>query len=83
MKAWIWLRVAAVLQALGTAFHTLATARGTASRGPREQAVFDAMQAFHFDLMGVSRSHWDFYRGLRVLHHRDLCGFGRADLAAE
>ncbi len=63
MKHWIWLRAAAVLQALGTVFHTMATARGAASHGPREQAVLDAMQEFHFDIMGSSRTVWDFYRG--------------------
>ncbi len=67
MKHWIWLRVAAVLQALGTVLHTLATASGTASGsatpGPQERAVLDAMRGFHFDIMGSSRSVSDFYRG--------------------
>jgi hypothetical protein len=66
MKHWIWLRVAAVLQALGTILHTIATASGTASGsstpGVREQAVLEAMRGFHFDIMGSSRSVWDFYR---------------------
>ncbi|MBV8055361.1 MAG: hypothetical protein JO071_09000 [Deltaproteobacteria bacterium] len=67
MKHWIWLRVAAILQALGTILHTIATASGTASGsatpGAREQAVLEAMRGFHFDIMGSSRSVWDFYRG--------------------
>src|SRR5215469_4600885 len=67
MKYWIWLRVAAVLQALGTVFHTIATASGTASgtATPRsqERAVLEAMRDFHFDIMGSSRTVWDFYRG--------------------
>lgn len=62
MKPWIWLRIAAVLQALGTVGHNLATLNPP-SRGPQEQAMFDAMQAFRFDVMGSNRSHWDFYRG--------------------
>src|SRR5215472_5089601 len=67
MKYWIWLRVAAVLQALGTVLHTMATASGTASGSaapaPQEQAVLAAMHGFHFDIMGSSRNVWDFYRG--------------------
>jgi hypothetical protein len=67
MKRWTWLRLAAVLQALGTILHTLATASGTASGsripGSQEQAVLDAMRGFHFDIMSSSRSVWDFYRG--------------------
>jgi len=58
---------AAVLQALGTILHTMATASGTASGsatpGSREKAVLEAMRGFHFDIMGSSRSAWDFYRG--------------------
>jgi hypothetical protein len=67
MKHWMWLKVAAVLQALGTIFHTLATAGGTASGsstpGVRERAVLQAMHDFRFDIMGSSRSVWEFYRG--------------------
>ncbi|MBV8360037.1 MAG: hypothetical protein JO212_09060 [Acetobacteraceae bacterium] len=67
MKQWTWLKVAAVLQALGTILHTIATASGTASGsstpGAREQALLEAMRSFHFDIMGSSRSVWDFYRG--------------------
>jgi hypothetical protein len=67
MKHWIWLRVAAVLQAVGTVLHTLATVSGTASGsatpGPEEQAVLAAMHGFHFTIMGSSRSVYDFYRG--------------------
>src|SRR5262249_14983167 len=67
MRCWIWLRIAAVLQALGTISHTMATSSGTASGsatpGSQERSVFDAMRGFHFDIMGSSRSVWDFYRG--------------------
>jgi len=70
MNHWIWLRVAAVLQALGTTLHTIATATGTASGSAtpssREQAVLEAMRGFHFDIMGASRSVWDFYRGYEI-----------------
>ena len=63
MKPWIWLRVAAVLQALGTVGHTLETASTKPAHGPGEQAVFDAMRGFTFEIMGSTRSTWDFYRG--------------------
>jgi hypothetical protein len=36
------------------------------SRGPAEQAVFAAMQSFQFQIAGVTRSHWDFYRGYEL-----------------
>ena len=28
--------------------------------------MFGAMQSFHFQIMGASRSHWDFYRGYEL-----------------
>ncbi|HYB91510.1 MAG TPA: hypothetical protein VEC38_10730 [Candidatus Binataceae bacterium] len=62
MNPRIWLRVAAVLQALGIVGHTIASSK-TTGRGPQEQAVFDAMRAFHFQIMGSSRTYWDFMRG--------------------
>ena len=65
MKSWIWLRIAAALQALGTVLHTIATS-DPPSRRPGGEAVFGAMQTFHFNIMGVSRSHWDFYRGYEL-----------------
>src|SRR5262245_26834037 len=63
MKPWMWLRIAAVLQAVGTVGHTIATASTAPTHGPGEQAVFDAMRAFRFEIMGSTRSTWDFYRG--------------------
>src|SRR5579863_3169502 len=63
MKPWIWLRIAAALQALGTVGHNLATLSTKATHGPQEQAVFDAMKSFTFVIMGSVRSTWDFYRG--------------------
>jgi uncharacterized MAPEG superfamily protein len=65
MKPWIWMRIAAVLQGIGTVLHTIASQYST-SRGPGEQAVFDAMRSFRFDIMGANRSHWDFYNGYEV-----------------
>ena len=65
MKPWIWLRVAAALQGLGAVLHTIAS-MDSPSRGPAEAAVFGAMQSFHFQIMGATRSHWDFYRGYEL-----------------
>jgi hypothetical protein len=65
MKPWLWLRVAAVLQGIGTVLHTIATTFRP-NNGPGEAAVFSAMQAFHFQIMGATRSHWDFYRGYEL-----------------
>lgn len=65
-KPWIWLRVAAALQAFFAVGHTLGGTPRTAMRGAQEQALFTAMQTFHFDAMGANRSHWDFYRGFSL-----------------
>ena len=63
MKPKIWLRIAAGLQAFGTLGHNLATLSTKPTHGAPEQAVFDAMRGFQFDIMGSTRSTWDFYRG--------------------
>jgi hypothetical protein len=63
MKPKIWLRIAAGLQAVGTVGHNLATLSTQPTHGAREEAVFDAMRGFQFDIMGSTRSTWDFYRG--------------------
>ena len=39
MRSWIWLRIAAALQVLGTVGHTVATASTKPMHGPPEQAV--------------------------------------------
>ena len=65
MKPWNWLRMGASLQALGAVLHTIAS-MDSPSRGPAEEAVFAAMQSFHFQIAGVNRSHWDFYRGYEL-----------------
>jgi len=59
----LWLRIAAALQALGVVGHNLATLSTTPMHGPQEQAVFDTMRGFRFEMMGSMRSTWDFYRG--------------------
>jgi peptidoglycan/LPS O-acetylase OafA/YrhL len=67
MKPWVWLRIAAVLQALGIVGHNLATLSTKPMHGPAEQAVFDAMRGFQFNIMGSTRSNWDFYRGYQFM----------------
>ncbi len=63
MKPWILLRIAAALQAFGVVGHNLETLSTKPTHGPQEQAVFDAMRGFQFEIMGATRSTWDFYRG--------------------
>lgn len=65
MKPWTWLRIGAALQGLGAVLHTISS-MDAPSRGPAEQAVFAAMQSFHFPIAGVIRSHWDFYLGYEL-----------------
>ena len=65
MKPWIWLRVASFLQALGTVAHTMSIFYSP-SRGPGEAAVFNVMRAYRFDIVGLTRSHWDFYQGYQL-----------------
>lgn len=63
MKAVTLLRTAFGL----SLFFCLAHTFGTVSSGVRdagEQAVLDAMKAYRFDAMGVTRTVWDFYYGL-------------------
>ena len=63
MRASIWLRTLAVVMLLFAVGHTLGTASPKVTRGPLEAALFAAMQGYRFPVMGVERSHWDFYRG--------------------
>lgn len=66
MKPSILLRIAAALTFLFCAGHTY-RALDPSSRGPEEAAVFMAMQAYPFNIMGFRRTHWDFYRGFSLL----------------
>jgi len=66
MKPAILLRVASVLTLIFCAGHTYG-ALGAALRDPEQAAVFMAMQAFPFEIMGARRTHWDFYRGFSLL----------------
>src|SRR3989442_6527729 len=66
MKPAILLRVASVLTLIFCAGHTYG-ALGASLRDPEQAAVFMAMQAFPFEIMGARRTHWDFYRGVTLL----------------
>lgn len=57
------LRIAAVIYALFTLGHTMGAMLGDTRRGPRQAELFAAMRTYTFDVQGVSRSYWDFYRG--------------------
>ena len=65
-KQSILLRTASALTLIFCAGHTYGTLDNTA-HGPEEAAVFMAMQAFPFTIMGFRRTHWDFYRGFSLL----------------
>ena len=57
------LRIAAVIYALFTLGHTMGAMLGDTHRGARQAEVFTAMRNYTFDVQGVTRSYWDFYRG--------------------
>ncbi len=63
MKATIWLRVAAVLTLIHSILHTVGGVFGKTPAGPASVALA-AMQANHFLFMGVTRTFWDFSRGM-------------------
>ena len=66
MKPSVLLRAASVLTLIFCAGHTYGTL-GPSSVDPEQAAVFMAMQAFPFEIMGARRTHWDFYRGFSLL----------------
>ena len=70
-KQTILLRVASALTLIFCAGHTY-RALDPSSRGPEEAAVFMAMQAFPFSIMGFRRTHWDFYQGFSLLFSATL-----------
>ena len=60
----ILLRIASVVFALYTAGHSFgAMIKDPGTGGPAKQAVLGAMRAYHENVMGSSRSYWDFYKG--------------------
>jgi len=66
MKPPVLLRTASVLTLIFCAGHTYGTL-GSSSVDPEQAAVYMAMQAYPFEIMGARRTHWQFYRGFSLL----------------
>ena len=64
-KSWIWLRVASVITLLYCAGHTTGMP-WTPALGPRETALLAEMNAARFDVVGATRTYWDFYVGFGI-----------------
>lgn len=65
MKPSTWMRVASGLMAFFAVGHTVGHFRGP-SRGVQNDFVVAAMKSAHFDVMGSSRTYWDFYQGFSM-----------------
>jgi hypothetical protein len=65
LRPTIFLRVASVLTLLYFAGHTSGIP-WTPVQGPGEMAVVEAMKSQHFEVVGVTRTFWDFYYGFGV-----------------
>ncbi len=65
MKPSIWLRAASGLMAIFAVGHTMGHFKGP-SRGTQNDIVVAAMKSVHFDVMGSSRTYWDFYQGFSL-----------------
>jgi hypothetical protein len=63
VRAAVWLRVASVLTFAHAALHTVGGVFGKVAPGAEQTAV-DAMKGNAFLAMGVTRTMWDFYRGM-------------------
>ena len=63
MRTVLFLRIASVLTLIHAALHTIGGVFGGAAPGV-QQAVVTAMQVNQFQVMGVTRTFWDFHMGL-------------------
>jgi hypothetical protein len=63
MRTVLFLRIASVLTFIHAALHTIGGVFGGAAPGAQQAAV-TAMQINQFQVMGVTRTFWDFYMGL-------------------
>lgn len=63
MRPTPWLRAASILTLFHSITHTIGGVFGAPSEGAQQTAV-DAMKTNLFPLMGVTRSMWEFYRGM-------------------
>ena len=62
MRTTLFLRIASVLTFIHAALHTIGGVFGKVAPGP-EQVAVSAMQVNQFQVMGVTRTFWDFYIG--------------------
>lgn len=63
MQPMIWLRAASILTLIHSILHTVGGVFGEVPSGPAETAAA-AMKVNTFVTMGVTRSYWQFYRGM-------------------
>lgn len=63
MKAAVYLRIASVLTLVHAILHTVGGVFGKVKEGPESLAAA-AMQANEFVVLGVTRTFWQFYRGM-------------------
>ncbi len=66
MKTSTFLRIASVITFLYFAGHTSGVP-WTPGEGPAEMAVIEAMKANRFEVIGSSRTYWDFYFGFGLI----------------
>ena len=65
-KAWMWLRIASVVNGLFAVGHGLGHVRTIEGSLPGE-TVLSAMKTFHFNAMGSDRTYWDFFTGYSLM----------------
>jgi hypothetical protein len=88
MSSRLTLRIAGVALSILFLGHTVGGMLFATSHGPEEDKLLEALRAYHFEIMGFSRSHADFYRGegwylsLAVFVVAGLC-FQLASLTSE
>ncbi len=63
MKPWTYLRIASMLTLVHSAMHTIGGVFGAPPPGPATVAEA-AMKANQFQFMGVTRTFWEFHRGM-------------------
>jgi hypothetical protein len=66
MRASVFLRIASIITFLYTAGHTSGYP-WTPTAGERETAIVQSMKSYQFDVVGSSRSFWDFYIGFGLV----------------
>jgi hypothetical protein len=66
MRTTLFLRIASVLTFIHAALHTIGGVFGGVAPGAQQAAV-SAMQVNQFQMMGVTRTFWDFYMGFGLV----------------